>query len=344
VLPERQFIERLRHVAGKTKNRAVVRGMGDDCAILQVPAGQQLLVTTDLCVEGVHFRRGWHPGSSVGHRCLARGLSDIAAMGGDPVACFLSLGIPAKLPQKWVEEFLRGLLGLGQQFRVPLAGGDTSSAEKITADILVLGTVPAGKALLRSGTRPGDQIYVTGELGGAAAVLKRLFAGEKVRPSRTSRHFYPVPRIEIARRLRERNLASAMIDISDGLSVDLAHICEESGVGALVEAGAIPVGISATLDLALHGGDDYELLFTARKGAKLARNIAGVPITKIGQILPKSSRHAPVWIRDASGQKKPLLPGGWQHFAKIELAAKPAGKLKSLAICLAQKSICLRSI
>ncbi|HLJ25720.1 MAG TPA: thiamine-phosphate kinase [Candidatus Angelobacter sp.] len=317
MLPERQFINRIRGLAGRAKQGELVRGIGDDCAILQLPPGNQLLVTTDLCVEDVHFRREWHPARSVGHRCLARGLSDIAAMGGDPVACFLSLGIPAELPQRWVDEFLRGLLHLARQFRTPLAGGDTSSADKITADILLLGQVPSGKALLRSGARPGDRIYVTGELGGSAAVLKRLYGGEKIRPRRKSRHFYPAPRIAMARLLREKALANAMIDISDGLSVDLAHMCQESRVSALIEAGAIPRAKAVTLDLALHGGDDYELLFTARQHLTLPQKIAGIPITPIGRILPRPSVRSKVQIQDESGHAKLLEPEGWQHFAKI---------------------------
>jgi thiamine-monophosphate kinase len=317
VLPERDFIARVRQLAGRADNRETSRGIGDDCAILQIPAGRQLLVTTDLCVEDVHFRREWHPAVSVGHRCLTRGLSDIAAMGGQPIACFLSLAVPPSLAQKWVDQFLLGLLQLARQFQVTLAGGDTSAAEKITADIVVLGTAPAGKAVQRSGARPGDSIYVTGELGNGAAVLKQLFAGKKIRPSRTNRHFYPVPRVAVGKFLLERKLATAMIDISDGLSVDLAHICEESGVSAVIEAKAIPITKSATLELALHGGDDYELLFTARPGLKLPARIAGVPITRIGTMLPKSFGYPDMRIRDASGREKPLLARGWQHFGKI---------------------------
>ena len=316
MLPERELIKRIRRLARKVQYQEVIRGVGDDCAILHIPTRRQLLVTTDLCVEDVHFRRDWHPAPSVGHRCLARGLSDIAAMAGDPVACFLSLGIPAKLPEKWVDEFLEGLLKLTRLFQVPLAGGDTSSSEKITADIVVLGTVPAGKALLRSGARPGDRIYVTGELGGAAAVLKQLYAGKRVRPNHSSPYFYPVPRLKTARLIRQRSLASAMIDISDGLSVDLTHICQESKVSALIEASAIPVARAATLDLALHGGDDYELLFTAPKNLKLPAKIAGVPITPIGQILPHSASRSSIHIRDGSGRTKALNLQGWQHFVK----------------------------
>lgn len=304
---------------GKTKNREIIRGIGDDCAILQIPSRRQLLVTTDLCIEDVHFRREWHPAESVGHRCLARGLSDIAAMGGEPAACFLSLGVPAKLPQQWIDEFLRGLLQLARRFHVTLAGGDTSNAPKITADIVVLGTVPAGKALMRSGACPGDRIYVTGQLGGAAAVLKRLYLGQNVKPARTSRPFYPIPRIEIGRWLAGRNLASAMIDISDGLSVDLEHVCKESAVSALVEAAAIPLAKESTLDLALHGGDEYELLFTVAEGVKIPAKIGGVPVTMIGKILPGARRSAnPISIRNESGVTKPLVPKAWEHFSKVQ--------------------------
>lgn len=307
----------MRRLAGKGQAREIVRGIGDDCAVLQGRRGQQVLVTTDLCVEDVHFRRRWHPAHSVGHRCLARGLSDIAAMGGSPAACFLSMAIPPALPMKWLDEFLRGLLQLARQFDITLAGGDTSSGEKITADIVVLGTVPAGKALLRSGARPGDQIYVTGELGGSAAVLKRLFAGKRVRPAGSDRHFHPMPRVEAGRWLRENNLVSAMIDISDGLSVDLGHLCEESRASALIEASAIPISKLAKLEEALHGGDDYELLFAARPRVKIPPEIDGVAVTRIGTILPGTAGRSRVNIRDNEGRKRLLKTKGWQHFAKI---------------------------
>jgi len=316
LLPERQFIERIRRLAGKGGRGRVIRGIGDDCAILQVPQGRQLLATTDLCVENVHFRRKWHPARSAGHRCLARGLSDIAAMGGDPLACFLSLGVSQELPQGWVDEFLRGFLDLARRYRVPLAGGDTSAAQQITADILLLGTIPSNPAVLRSGARPGEQIFVTGKLGGSAAVLKRLYAGEKVGSGAARNHFYPEPRLEIGRQLRQAKLATAMIDLSDGLSVDLAHVCRESRVSALIEASAIPVASSATLDLGLHGGEDCELMFTARPGAKMPGRIAGVPITLIGKIESRSSGRFPVQIRDKQGHIKTLEARGWQHFGK----------------------------
>jgi len=293
--------------------------------VLRLPPGRESLVTTDFSLEGIHFRRDWHPPESVGHRCLARGLSDIAAMGGDPVAAFLSLALPRNLPQAWVGKFLRGLLGLARKFVVILAGGDTAeSPNGILADIIVLGTVPKGKAILRSGARPGDRIYVSGELGGSAAALQQMRLQQtkkskhKVNPAQYPRHFFPEPRIELGRMLRKRALASAMIDTSDGLSTDLAHICEESGVGAEVEAELIPrarVGKpphEVDLELALHGGEDYELLFTAPSNRTIPSRIAGVPITQIGHI----TRARKVLLRNRRGVAHELKPRGWEHFRR----------------------------
>src|SRR6478736_9206400 len=167
MVKERSLIRQIRRMAAASMNSAAKMGIGDDCAVLRVKPGYELLVTTDLCIENVHFRRAWHPAVAVGHRCITRGLSDIAAVGGHPLACFLSLGLPESLPQSWVTGFLRGLLAQASRFRIPLAGGDISSTRQITADILLTGQVPAGKAVLRSGARPGDRIYVTGSLGGS---------------------------------------------------------------------------------------------------------------------------------------------------------------------------------
>jgi thiamine-monophosphate kinase len=196
MLGERALITHIRRLAKASSSRkgagnalirgiGLVRGIGDDCAILRVAPRSELLVTTDLCIEDVHFRLAWHPPASVGHRCLTRGLSDIAAMGGEPLACFLSLGLPKNLPQIWVDGFLKGLLGLAKHSNVQLAGGDISAAPKITADIIVTGQIPAGKSILRSGAKAGDRIYVTGSLGGSAATLKQLYAGKSIKPTRS---------------------------------------------------------------------------------------------------------------------------------------------------------------
>lgn len=299
------------------KNGEVLTGIGDDCAVLRLPADHDLLTTTDFSLENVHFRRAWHPPESVGHRCLARGLSDIAAMGGEPVAAFLSLALPAKLPQAWVDGFTRGLLKLAHEFGVTLAGGDTTqSPAGILADIIVLGSVPKGEAVLRSGARPGDRIYVTGSLGGAAAVLDLLFSSRKLTPKPFPRHFFPQPRVSQGRFLRAKNFASSMIDISDGLSTDLNHICEESVVGAEIWEQAMPCAVigkdrePVSLKFALHGGDDYELLFTARSRLRVPREIFGVPVTCIGEI----TRGTRAFIVSKNGKRSLLKAGGWQHF------------------------------
>jgi thiamine-monophosphate kinase len=315
-LPEKALIAQIRRAA---RNKAgIIAGIGDDCAILRIPSGHDALVTTDFSLEGIHFRRDWQPPDSIGHRCLARGLSDIAAMGGVPLAAFLSLALPANLPQKWVDEFVRGLLHLARQHHITLAGGDTAQAPaRVLADIIVLGSTPRGKAIRRSGARPGDKIYVTGTLGGAAAALEMQRAGKKLHPRNFPRYFYPEPRVAAGKYLREHALATSMIDSSDGLSTDLVHICEESGVGAEIDAKLIPratIGKSSRrvdMNFALHGGEDYELVFTAPPKKKVPTRIAGVQVTEIGRIMKGKK----VVLIDTRGQRKELDPQGWEHFS-----------------------------
>ena len=289
----------------------IAQGIGDDCAVLRPPKNHEILVTTDFSLEGVHFRREWHVPEVVGHRCLARGLSDIASMGGQPLAAFLSLALPKNLPQKWVDQFFRGFLALANRHKVTLAGGDTAQSRTgILADIIVVGTVPRGKVVLRSTAKPGDLIYVTGELGGSAAALHELMKGRKPSAKKYPRHFSPEPRLKVGQFLRDKNLATAMIDLSDGLSTDLAHICEESKVGAKIFASEIPRGTNS-LNLVLHGGEDYELLFTANKGTKIPKAITGVSITPIGEI----TRDRKMILINERNQPTKLKPQGWQHFS-----------------------------
>jgi thiamine-monophosphate kinase len=245
--------------------------------VLRLRPGHEFLVTTDFSLEGIHFRRDWHPPEAVGHRCLARGLSDIAAMGGEPVAAFLSLALPRDLPQAWVERLMRGLISLGEKHGVRLAGGDTAESRNgILADIVVVGTIPRGKSVLRSGARPGDRIFVSGELGGSAAALLQLRRKpkQKLNPRSYLRHFYPEPRVPRAR----VGKPSREID----------------------------------LDLALHGGEDYELLFTVPGGKRVPSQIAGVTLSQIGVI----TRSTKILVTNSKGIPSGLEARGWEHFRR----------------------------
>ena len=225
------------------------------------------------------------------------------------MACFLSLALPPELPQRWVDGFYQGLLRMADRYGVSLAGGDTAqSPAGVLADIMVLGSVPRGKAILRSGAQVGDRLYVTGLLGSGGSTVRRLYAGEKVRPQSVPHYFAPQPRLGVGQKLR--NQASSMIDISDGLSTDLSHICEESEVGAVIFGAEVPIADNSTLDDALYGGDDYELLFTSSK--RIPKEIAGVAVTEIGEIVKRPG----MWLQDERGKTKRLKAKGWEHFSQ----------------------------
>lgn len=325
---EREILKdiRARVLRGGKREGALRVGIGDDAAVLAVRRGEEIVVTTDFSLEDVHFRRGWHAPEAVGHKCLARGLSDIAAMGARPVAAFVSLAVPREFTRgrrSWVNRFYDGLLALAEQWSVPLAGGDLSQSPggadaKAGADIVVVGAVERGRALLRSGAKAGDVLYVTGTLGGASGELRALTRSprkfRKITVATAGHpHFFPEPRIDVGRALLRRRLATAAIDISDGLSVDLEHLCEESGLRAEVDAGLLPVGRGATLEDALHGGDDYELLFTADARTRVPRSIGGVPVQRIGQMLRRQAgRPQMTLVKD--GRRTELKSEGWQHF------------------------------
>jgi thiamine-monophosphate kinase len=335
---ELALIERIRKLSENSglRSSSVKLGIGDDCAILTPPRGYELLVTTDFSLEGRHFRRDWHSPQSIGHRTLARGLSDLAAMGAKPLAAFLSLALPKAVARDttWLDGFLDGLLGLAKLHNVPLAGGDTSESpsDHILADIVLLGSAPAGRALRRSGARAGDLLYVTGALGGAAAELAEVteHSGISRFPSgMTERkadvavddhpHFFPRPRLAVGQALLKRRLATACIDTSDGLSTDLAHLCTSSGMEAELDISLLPAHpFTATLDDAaqiaamLHGGEDYELLFTASAKTKMPRSIAGIPITRIGRIL-KQQKNKPQMTIFSEDTRFELQPQGWEH-------------------------------
>ena len=329
---ELELIDRIRLRAACSSGPGLRLGIGDDCALLTARAGEEIAVTTDLSIAGRHFEPAWHPPEAVGHRTLARGLSDLAAMGARPLAAFLSLALPQDLIQSprarsaWIDRFLDGFLALAAQTGTPLAGGDLAESPLFTADVVLIGAVPRGKALLRSGAHPGDLLCVTGTLGGSSAGLARLRALAEDRaatappriPARLAAqlapHLAPQPRLAVGQTLLRRGLATAAIDISDGLSSDLAHICHESRVRAEIDAAALPIYPGATLEQALHGGEDYELLFTAPATARIPRSLGGVKITRIGRILRPLSSRSPVTLVTSEGSV-PLPPHGWQHFA-----------------------------
>lgn len=326
---ELELVRRIRARAARQAGAGLALGIGDDCALLRARPGEELAVTTDLSIDGRHFRLDWHSPEAIGHRTLARGLSDLAAMGARPLGAFLSLAIPPELTRgrgkkaAWVDGFYDGLLALAEAYKTPLAGGDLAQSPLAVADIVLVGAVERGQAMLRSTARPGDRIYVSGRLGGAAAGLELLEKnpGRALRASwarahaaQLAPHLYPEPRIELGRRLARRHLATAAMDLSDGLSIDLARLCSESGVAAEIEPARLPLGPGATLAQALNGGEDYELLFTARPAAKLPGKLAGSTLTEIGRIV--AARKGRPTVALVEGRKKTALEaGGWEHFA-----------------------------
>ncbi len=324
----KKISERARITLGSRKAReALVRGIGDDAALFRSQAGQQTILTCDWFLEGTHFLRDKHPPDSVGWKCLARALSDIAAMGGKPRCFLLSLALPASLTGRWLDEFLLGLRRVSTKFQCPLAGGDTTCREEILINVMVVGEVQTGRAVLRSGARPGDHLYVSGRLGEAEMglrLLKRSKGPANRKNPLTKKHLYPEPRLALGQWLAAKGLASAMMDLSDGLSSDLPRLCAASGVGARVTAAKIPTVQSSArhfksgadpLRLALDGGDDYELLFTVRPNQTkfLSRSFRGIPLTPIGVITSGKQ----IVLADKHGREHPLLPCGWDPFRSL---------------------------
>lgn len=343
---EFDFISRIKQraeAARADKTDGLVYGIGDDAAVLTGRGGRDSVITADLLVEDIDFRRSSLP-SDIGYKALAVSLSDIAAMGARPLWTLLSLGLPQDI---WDSPFAAGLsegfLSAAREFGVTLIGGDMSrTPERIVIDSIVIGETGRGRAVLRAGARAGDHIFVTGTLGAAAAGLKLLERADRSRTRAararllsgleelTRRQTHPTPRVECGALLGERRLASAMIDLSDGLSSDLAHLCERSGVGALIEASRIPVAPllkqadAINLDqfmrvlkddafaLALHGGEDFELLFTVgpRAAARLPKRLGGARLTRIGEV-----RDASDGIKlSRDGRAEILQPSGFDHF------------------------------
>jgi thiamine-monophosphate kinase len=302
-------------------------GVGDDAAVLCGDSKSDWVVTTDLLIEGVHFLRTTQEAPAVGWKALARSLSDMAAMGARPRYALVALAVPPSLPPGWVKAFFSGLGRLARRHRVKVAGGDLSSAPQIVVDVQVLGEVGKGAAILRRGARPGDALFVSGTLGlsglGLACVREGVASSRALLKRAVRAHLLPQPRLHLAQALARRGVTS-MIDLSDGLSTDLGHVCAASRVGARVYAEQIPV-VKLTpriqrrlkargLELALNAGEDYELLFTLPKkqAGRLPKKLAGVKVTSIGEI----TRTKKILLVDASGARQPLRPRGWDHFRR----------------------------
>ncbi|HLZ93334.1 MAG TPA: thiamine-phosphate kinase [Candidatus Acidoferrum sp.] len=325
-LSENNLVRKIAKALGSSGARRLQLGMGDDAALLASKPGLETILTCDWFLEGRHFLRKQHPPDSAGWKCLARALSDIAAMGGRPKCFLLSLALPGALSGPWLDTFLTGLRRAARRFDCPLAGGDITRSRRVLVSVTIIGEVRAGKAIRRAGARVGDSIFVSGRLGEAEVGLRSLRRGMKdgFQKNRALRkHLYPEPRLALGEFLANRKLATAMMDLSDGLSSDLPRLCSASRVGARIEtAELLKVSLAEgdpkisglpALQLALNGGDDYELLFTVSR--RLARRIPAtygkIPLTCIGQI----TRGRGVFLRNRD-HDEPLLPQGWDPFRR----------------------------
>ena len=337
-LTEQTFIDFIARCARPVRPKPAV-GIGDDTAVLNLPPRSQTLVTTDLLTDGVHFRAAWTSGALLGRKALAVNLSDIAAMGGQPHSCVVAVGFPRSTTVAYARGVARGLTGMARSHGVALVGGDTCAARALFVNVTLIGSVEKGRAVTRSGARPGDHLYVTGTIGASAAGLSLLAgrgrpgpgmgippaASQSLRRRAIRAHLDPHPRCAAGRALGLTGLATSMIDLSDGLAQDLPRLCAASGVGAVVSLSALPIdrlasalfGPDKALQLALCGGEDYELLFTARPACEplvtaLSRRL-GLPIGRIGQILP---RRAAIRTVDTKGRYRSLPAGGFEHFRR----------------------------
>jgi thiamine-monophosphate kinase len=324
--PENDLIKK---ILGKSSrfndlNSGVRLGIGDDAALFVPRSGHETILTCDWFLEGTHFLRDRHPADSVGWKCLARAASDIAAMGGTPRCFLLSLALPSDLTGGWLSDFLTGLRRASRKLQCPIAGGDTTRQNRVLINVTVVGEIRKGQALLRSGAKPGDIIYASGKLGEADAGLAKLRAARgKIRSTdpMLRKHLYPEPRIALGRWLAENRLATAAMDLSDGLSTDLPRLCAASKVGATIDESKLAAttinhssipNLKKKISLALNGGDDYELLFTvaANKARKIPKSYRGLKLTAIGEITTRGQVH----LRHADGTTSPLKPAGWDPF------------------------------
>ena len=323
-LGEFGLIERIRQQAGSAPFLRL--GIGDDCSVQVVGSEEELLTSTDLLIEGVHFDFSWTDYEQLGRKCVAVNISDIAAMGGTPKSLYLGVAAPPDVSLENLERFVQGFLEETQHYGAILAGGDTCrSSGPLIISVTVQGTVKQGQAVRRSGARSGVLIFASGSLGVCALALSQLQAGAEPASEVAKRHHCPQARTQLGSCLAERNLANAMIDISDGLLADLRHILDASGKGATLNLECIPLSQdfigacqkqSAIIDLALTGGEDYELLFTVDPAAETKIHALSeelqLPLTRIGFVRDQNGLD----VLRADGTLFQPQQDGFDHFAQ----------------------------
>ncbi len=328
-LSEFGLIARITKLVPSADGRLVL-GIGDDCAAFRQNSEKLLLVTCDIQLEGRHFLKERIAAKELGLRCAAVNLSDIAAMGGAPLYAVVSLGLPPQTSASWVDGLYAGLRESLSRFDASVIGGNITSSDMLIIDITLLGEVAESEMLRRSTAKSGQAILVTGHLG--ASAMGRLALDRKLRPSKSlaplvKAHRTPMPRVAEGRVIAASRLATAMIDVSDGLAGDLGHICEMSNVGASLDASSLPISpqtlsVARSLNLdplhvALHGGEDYELLFTCPKEhaqslASRIRRETGTPVAVIGETTAAKG----IVLKRPGGKRQPIEPKAWDHFAK----------------------------
>jgi thiamine-monophosphate kinase len=328
---ERQLVEKIAHalVPNRAASSRLKMGIGDDAAVVAPSRRTEWVLSCDTFLEDVHFRVKTHPPDSVGYKSLARASSDLAAMGATPRFFLLTLALPTARTGAWLDAFLQGMARASRELGISIIGGDTTRSRTIFVSITVLGEIAPGRALTRSGARPGDIIYVSGKLGRAQLGLELVLRGHaRNRQLRAlvQPHLYPKIRIALGSWLAQHHIATSAMDLSDGLSTDLARLCTASQVGAKIYAGKIPIAAIPpaaarkltkrkldSLQRALHGGEDYELLFTipARQTRKLSRAPGAKALTAIGEI----TRSGELILVANDGREQPLTPEGWDPFS-----------------------------
>jgi thiamine-monophosphate kinase len=316
---ENALIAQIERTFRPAKAIRLASALGDDAALWSPRQGHQTILTCDWSLQDLHFLLRKHPPDAIGWKCLSRAVSDIAAMGGKPSCFLLSLALPTSLTGKWLSSFLAGLRRASDKLGCELAGGDTTRQDKVLVSVTVIGEVRRHHAVLRSGARPGDLVFVSGTLGEAELGLRQLRRKRgmaKATNPALRKHLYPQPRLALGQRLAENRLATAMMDLSDGLSTDLPRLCAASRVGAQIDVHLLPATSLAKAgdaqELALNGGDDYELLFTVRRrnAARVPRNFQGLSLTRIGKI----TREKQILLRTKESKATRLQSGGWDPF------------------------------